>query len=48
MMIERDYVELLIGRGKCPLEHPDEALVDYVDHFWIIALANFYGGVEDP
>ena len=28
MMIERDYVELLIGRGKCPLEYPEESKID--------------------
>ena len=41
MLIEKDYVEMLIGLGHCPLENPERAAVDYVENSWILALAKF-------
>ena len=41
MLIEKDYVELLLGLGHCPLENPERAEVDYVENSWILALAKF-------
>ena len=28
LLIGKDYVELLIGKGQCPLEYPASTLVD--------------------
>ena len=42
MQIEQGHVELLIGRGKFPLEYP-EVLVPYVENTWIVSLAGFLG-----
>ena len=41
-MIEKDYVELIIGKGVCPLEHPASVAVDYVEQTWIVTLAAFF------
>ena len=41
LLIEKDYVELIIGKGVCPLEHPESVAVDYVEKTWIVTLAEF-------
>ena len=41
LLIEKEYVEIIVGRGQCPLEHPESAMVDYVEDSWIISLAGF-------
>ena len=41
LLIEKDYVELIIGKGVCPLEHPKSVAVDYVEQTWIVTLAAF-------
>ena len=41
IIIKKEYVELIIGKGKCPLEHPESALVDYVEQTWILSLGRF-------
>ena len=41
LMIKKEYIELIIGKWKCPLEHPESALVNYVEKTWILTLAWF-------
>ena len=41
LLIEKDYVELILGQGVCPLEHPESVAVDYVEQTWIVTLAAF-------
>ena len=31
LLIEKDYVELIIGKGVCPLDHPESVAVDYIE-----------------
>ena len=40
-MCETRRVELIIGKGVCPLEHPESVTVDYVEQTWIVTLAAF-------
>ena len=41
LLIKKDYIELLVGRGKCLLKHPLGVMVEYIEQTWIVALANF-------
>ena len=41
MQIEREHIELVIGKGKCPLANPEITEVSYVEETWIISLGNF-------
>ena len=41
LRIEKDYVELLSGRGRCPLEHPEVAMDTWLPRTWIQQLGQF-------
>ena len=39
--IERDYLELLAGLGKCPLAHPIITQYEYLPNTWITSICSF-------
>ena len=41
LLIEKDYIELIVGTGVCPLDHSESVAVDYVEQTWIVTLAAF-------
>ena len=41
IQIERDYLELVIGLGKCPLIEPRIALFEHTPTTWITSICNF-------
>ena len=41
MLIEKDYVELIIGYGQCPLHNPSLSSLKWIPRSWITNLAMF-------
>ena len=41
IQIEREHIELVIGKGKCPLDHPDTTTSSYIEETWITSLGKF-------
>ena len=41
LIIEKDILELVIGKGTCPLSEPGTSQEKYVDDTWIGSLSSF-------
>ena len=41
MKISKEYVELVSGRGKCPLQHPEVNIDSWTQTSWIQSLGVF-------
>ena len=41
MRIEKSFIELLLGQGKCPLQHPEVAMDTWFTLSWIQKLGQF-------
>ena len=41
LRVQKDYVELLLGQGKCPLRHPELNKDSWMERTWIGTLGEF-------